>query len=141
MSGIASQLLYVDLACVLLLDLINTHISLCSLLPASTSSTASRTAALGPARQSAPMVASKWSRCSHPAAALFIELGLAWMLPLDLDHSYFAFTLRVFLLQLFFGASKEAGCGMTAPSNPRCGGSCLGSLRSFLTSTWRGCCC
>ena len=139
MSGIALQLLDVDLAWMLLLDLNNTCILLCSLYPASISSTASSTAALGPARQTAPIT--KCSRCCHPAAALFLELCLAWMLPLDLAHSCFVFTLRVFSLEPFFVASKVAGCRVVASGDPRCGGSCLGSLCSCLALTWRGCCC
>ena len=37
------------------------------------------------------------------ASLLLLELGLAWVLPMDLVHAFFVFTLRVFLLLLFSG--------------------------------------
>ena len=44
----------------------------------------------------------------HDAASLLLlELGLARVLPLDLVRAYFVFTLRVFLLLLFFRGQQR----------------------------------
>ena len=70
--------------------------------------------------------------CEDAASLLLLELGLAWLLPMDLVHAFFVSTLRVFLLLLFSGQQKTS-CTAAAPGDPRCGGSCLGSMRSILT--------
>jgi hypothetical protein len=45
--------------------------------------------------------------CSEDSASLLLlELGLAWVLALDLGHAQFFLTLRVFLLLLFVESSK-----------------------------------
>ena len=44
--------------------------------------------------------------CEVAASLLLLQLGLMWVLPLDLVRAFFVFTLRVFLLLLFFEGNK-----------------------------------
>ena len=61
--------------------------------------------------------------CEVAASLLLLQLGLMWVLPLDLVRAFFVFTLRVFFLLLFFEGNK--GDQLQAPSDPRCGSACL----------------
>ena len=75
---------------------------------------------------------------------LLLELGLAWLLPMDLVHVFLVFTLRVFLLLLFSGQQKDQlHGGGTGRLQVR--GSCLARIASLnlvlLVLTFRGCCC
>ena len=42
----------------------------------------------------------------HALLLLLLQLGLMWVLPLDLVRAFFVFTLRVFLLLLFFEGNE-----------------------------------
>ena len=44
--------------------------------------------------------------CEVAASLLLLQLGLMWVLPLDLVRAFFVFTLRVFLLLLFFEGNE-----------------------------------
>ena len=76
--------------------------------------------------------------CEVAASLLLLQLGLMWVLPLDLVRAFFVFTLRVFFLLLFFEGNKGDQLhrgGWRHRATPGVGARVYDCFRCFLTLT------